>query len=190
MIYKFCAPEFISSFDEYRGGTRNHDLLIIAERNDKENVVISVESKADETFDRLVSEAIRDAKRAKLENQNSRKVERVEGLRLALFGEIEPQQLTLRYQLLTAVAGTIAEAVEHEAKKAVFLVQTFVSGETDKDKQKENAQDLDAFIVQFSKGAFTVVPENQLIGPFRVAKPTKHLPAEVDLWIGKYSIEI
>jgi hypothetical protein len=43
------TPEAETRLDEFRGNTRNHDLLLIGQR-DGGTVVISIEAKADESF--------------------------------------------------------------------------------------------------------------------------------------------
>jgi hypothetical protein len=187
--FNVCSPEFVSTFDANGGNGRNHDLLILAENENKEPVVISVESKADEPFGNTISDTIKAANERLKKNPNSKGLIRIKDLRSALFGKEDDSQLSLMYQLLAAVAGTIAEAKKQKAKSAIFLIQTFISYEINSIKHK-NQDDLDSFITLFSKSNHTQIHNNQLIGPFRITSKTNHLPDDIDLWIGKYEIEI
>ena len=150
----------------------------------------SIESKADEPFGDTISEIIKKAEKRKEDTPNSKGLIRISELRIALFGEEDDSQLKLRYQLITAVAGTIAEAKKQNAKSAIFLVQTFISDEIDNKKHLQNQNDLDTFITLFSNSEYTKIHNNQLIGPLKIISNTKYLSDDIDLWIGKYNIEI
>jgi hypothetical protein len=186
--YELCSPEYVTNFDAYKGEGRNHDLLILAKDKSSNPVIISIESKADEPFGDSLKKTIEVAIVAKSKNSNSRALERIEDLRLALFGELNDNQLYLRYQLLTAVAGTIAEAKKQGAKSAYFLVQTFI--EQENNNHQNNKKDLDNFIKYFSKSVYTNIENNQILGPYKVAKQTEKLPNDIELFIGKFSISI
>ncbi len=190
LSYELCSPEYVTKFDAYKGEGRNHDLLLIAKNKDKNKVVVSIESKVDEPFGDSVKKRIDAAKIAKEKNSNSKATERIEDLRLALFGEINNNQLDLMYQLLTAIAGTIAEAIKNGANTAFFLVQTFVSDEINKEKHKQNQNDLEDFLKAFTKVEDTKLENNKVIGPYRIATNNAYLSKHIDLWIGKYEINI
>jgi hypothetical protein len=187
--FLICSPEFVSKLDEYKGNARNHDLLIVAKNNYKNKVVIAIESKADEEFGDTISETIVEAESRFQQNPESNGLRRIEDLRLAVFGVIQDEQLNLRYQLLTAVAGTLAEAKKQKAKKAIFLVQTFVSDEINKKDHQRNQDDLNAFLNYLSKGEISELKEGELVGPFSVPG-NMFIPHDIELWIGKYQIEI
>ncbi len=189
LSYKLCSPEYITKFDSYRGNGRNHDLLILAENESKDNVIISIESKVDESFGEIISDRIGEAKTELLKNPNSKALNRIEDIRMALFGKIEDNQLQLRYQLMTAIAGTLAEAKAQNAKTAILLFQTFISSEINVEKKKINDDDIDSFIELFSTGKFKTIPNNSVIGAFKVTG-NNFIPNDVDLWIGKYEINI
>lgn len=188
--YKICSPEYVTKFDGNGGNGRNHDLLILAENEKKDTVIISIESKVDEAFGDTILETINRSIERKKKSPNSKGLKRISELRIALFGKEENSQLDLRYQLLTAVAGTVSEAEYRKSKTAILLIQTFLSDEIDKKKHLQNQSDLDAFISLFSKSKYTKILDNQLIGPLRIVSKTNHLPDDIDLWIGKYSITI
>lgn len=188
--YKLCSPEFVSKFDSYKGNGRNHDLLLLAQNEKKENVLISIESKVDESFGDTVRQRILTAEKKKLENPESNAVERIAELRIALFGELNDDQLDLRYQLLTAVAGTISEAKLQNSETAYFLIQTFVSDELNFQKHSKNQNDLNKFLNVFTKSEIEQIENNALIGPFSIKKGTSFLLENSNLFIGKYEISI
>lgn len=185
--YILCSPEYESKFDSYKNG-RNHDLLILAKNSNSKNVVITIESKADEPFGDTVANTIAAAEKEIIKNPKSKARDRITELRIALFNELNDNQLDLRYQLLTAVAGTIAEAKEQKANSAYFMVQTFV--ENVNDKHIKNQVDLDNFIRVFSKSKYSNIDKNKVLGSFRIETHNDYLSSEIDLWIGKYEIEI
>lgn len=187
--YKICSPEFVSKLDGYGGNSRNHDLLIIAENTENEAVLITIESKADEKFDDTISISLRNAQRVLDEKPGSNQLKRREDLRLAIFGDLSCDQLPLRFQLLTGVAGTLSEAKSQKASKAIFILQTFVSDETKKKDHQRNQDDLDSFVHYLTKGKTQKIEEGQLVGPIRVPG-NKFIPNSIDLWIGKYEIKI
>ena len=186
--YWLCSPEYVSNFDAYKGNGRNHDLLLIAKDKNDKKVVISIESKVDEPFGDSVKKTIEAAIVAKSKNSNSRALERIEDLRLALFGVLNDNQLDLKYQLLTAVAGTIAEAKKQGTNTAFFLVQTFVEKENNKNRQ--NNDDLDKFIKFFTNLKHSKIENKEALGAFRITANNDYLSNDIDLWIGKYEIEI
>jgi hypothetical protein len=187
--FNVCSPEFVSKLDNYAGNTRNHDLLIIAENYVNEKVLITIESKADESFAETISSTLQAAKRSLANNPRSNGLKRIENLRLAIFGNQNEDQLPLRYQLLTAVAGTLSEARIQNINKAFFIVQTFVSDESNLNFLKRNKNDLNYFIDYLTHSQCTEIKEGELIGPIRVPG-NEFIPGNVDLWIGKYQISI
>ncbi|MGL2967402.1 DUF6946 family protein [Flavobacterium sp. XGLA_31] len=186
--YELCSPEYVTKFDAYKGEGRNHDLLILAKNVDNDNVVISIESKADEPFGDNLEKTKEAAKKAKDKNNKSKALERIKELRVALFGEENDNQDELMYQLLTAVAGTIAEAKKQDAKSAFFLVQTFV--EKENSKHITNKEAFNRFLKVFTKSEDAKIENNEVLGPFRIATNNEYLSSDIDLWIGKYGINI
>lgn len=81
--------------------------------------------------------------------KKSRRVERVEGRLQGLFdlgAEALEEAEELRYQLLTANAGTLAYAQEEGADLAVLIVQVFETKETERKKLNRNDADYRAFV--------------------------------------------
>ena len=187
--YELCSPEYVTEFDNYNNG-RNHDLLIIAKDQKKEKVVVSVESKVDEPFDKTIGSYLRIIERMIKNGEATNAGLRIKKLKEAIFPTINQTVFKLlRYQLLTAVAGTLVEAKNQKAKKAIFLVQPFVSSNMDSKKHRQNQRDLDYFMEVISKGKHCIIHDNDLFGPFKF-NGNEFIPNDVELWIGKYSIEI
>jgi hypothetical protein len=177
-----AVAEAQTGFDHYPGGKRNHDLLVIGECAGGRTVV-GVEGKADETFGLTIAEHLDavDSRLAKGERSNGRA--RLEGL-LAALGpaeSIEEDVASLRYQLFTATAGTLAAAAEHGADQAVFCVQEFATRKTDPARRAANGQDLRTF----AKAVLGLEAEGDgdwIVGPARV--PGSDLvPGTMPLWI-------
>lgn len=189
--YNVCSPEFVTIFDNYgkKSNGRNHDLVILAKNALKKSVLVSVESKADETFAETILDTIIAAEIRFQNNPNSEGLKRIEDLRLAIFGILNNEQLPLRYQLLTAIAGTFSEARLQKSKRAIFLVQTFVFDGINKRQHQQNQDDLNSFVKYLTKGDFPIVEEGKLVGPIKVPG-NKFIPNDIELWIGKYQIEI
>jgi hypothetical protein len=127
VIVERAFPEQQIRFDDLRGEPRNADLAI--EARDRNGVVaITIEGKADESFDRRVSAVLQSAVERIATDERTAAIVRAESLSAALL----PAWRTglahlgdLRYQLLTGIAGTLAWAQEIGATRAVFAVHEF-----------------------------------------------------------------
>lgn len=181
---EIVSPEYVSHFDKNGGNGRNHDLLILDTAN---KIVVGIESKVDEAFDKTVEKRYNDAIIEKSNNNASKAKERVEELVTTLFNQKNDVTNQLKYQLLTSVAGTIAEAKKNHCKKAVFLVQTFLSQQMDSKKHRQNQRDLDLFIEAISNGRFKIIHDGDLLHIGNVPG-NEFIPNDVELYIGKYSI--
>jgi hypothetical protein len=188
--FNVCSPEYVTRFDKNGGNGRNHDLIILAEDEVAKPVVISIESKVDETYGDTVSITYNKAEKRFKKNERSLGIQRIIDLKSALFGDNHDDLSHIRYQLITAVAGTIAEAKKQKAKTAILLIQTFITSEIDNKKHQTNQKDLDNFINVFSYSVYNSMNDGQLLGPLRIANKTEFLDSIIDLWIGKYSIKL
>lgn len=182
-------PEHKTKFDDNGGNVRNHDLLVLGKDLDGNKMVTCVESKVDEPFGDILSTRITKAESELKKNPNSRVLLRIADLRNALFGAEEEKQLELRYQLLTAAAGTMAEGTKQGVKKVFFVVQTLLSANMDSKQHRTNQRDLDIFVEQISKGRFNVIHNGDILGPILV-KGNKYINSNVELYIGKIDIRI
>lgn len=178
-------PEALIAFDNH-GGPRNADVAVWA-RDAHGLLAITVEAKADETFDQLVSKVFAASLERLIGNPRSGGVARLSNLARALFRptrENLPPVTSLRYQLLTATAGTLALAESVGASRAVFVVQEFHTSVTSRRKLELNDADFRAFIRRLSNGAVSDAASGTLYGPFDVpGEPLFSRPPS--LFIGK-----
>ena len=137
-------------FDGY-AGPRNHDLLIEASSAEGP-VVIGVEGKADEPFDLSLIEKRVQARRSLDANPNSNALRRLDEMSDAFLGfsvedlSAEDPRGDLGYQLLSSLAGTLADAKQMGASSAVLLVHEFVTSETEDLKHELNNNVYSAFV--------------------------------------------
>jgi hypothetical protein len=110
VVVERAFPEHQIRFDDLRGEPRNADLAI--EARDRAGIVgITIEGKADETFDRSVTAVLQAGIQRIAADERTGAIVRVEALANAL---LPPWRAgvshlgDLRYQLLTAIAGTLA----------------------------------------------------------------------------------
>jgi hypothetical protein len=179
-------PEARIPFDRRAGEVRNADLAIRAAVNGKP-FAITIEAKADEPFDQLVSETLADALDRILERGRGGGIDRVRDLAASLLPPprvgLPPLQL-MRYQLLTAIAGTLAWARRLKAPRAVLIIHEFHTQRTSARNLERNAKDLDRFVTRLTAGKAVSVSTGTLIGPLRVpGDPLFNNPA--DLYLGK-----
>jgi hypothetical protein len=181
-----AIPEHPVRFDKLRGEPRNADLAVLAKKGG-DTLAISIEAKADEPFDRSVQEIVADTVDDLAHGGKSKVNTRVQSLAQSLFKPRQgkaPRLGDMKYQLLTATAGALAYAAQTDATCAVLIVHEFVTSRTSPDKQRENARELDAFVVRITVGKVAHLELGKLIGPIEV--PGKPLfPNPVPLYIGK-----
>ncbi|HEY0277692.1 MAG TPA: hypothetical protein VGC32_05445 [Solirubrobacterales bacterium] len=184
-----AIAEAQTRFDRFRGGARNHDLLVIGDCSGGRTVV-GIEGKADETFGDPIAKQLQVIDARVASGQPSKGRDRIEGLVAALgpAGSTEKEVADLRYQLFTAAAGTLAAAAEHGADQAVLCVQVFATEKTDPAKRDANAADLRAFV----KTVLGLEPGNDgswIAGPAFV--PGKGLiPSTIPLWVAFLETEV
>jgi len=176
-------PEYVTPLPE-RGAGRSHDLLLVGCR-DGCGVVVSVEAKVDEPFGERIGDYWHSARKSK---KPTRAPERIEALVSMVFGsgtrpDAKPWSL-LRYQLLTAVAGTAIEAAHRKSDTAVLIIHEFITHSADPAKVADNGQDLSDFVsVLLSQDSDPVQP-GRLYGPAMLVAD-KNLSRAVNVLIGK-----
>lgn len=147
-----------SAVDQYRG-SRNHDAVVHGVLPDGARVVVCVEAKAGESFGGTVEQHFAAAevakRRAEKEHKTSNLPARVEALIKRFFNATttDPSVQAQRYQLLTALAGTLSEAATHKASHAVLFVHAFLTD------QRRDAKVLDDHyndLKRFSTAVFGV----------------------------------
>jgi hypothetical protein len=145
VILDRVVVEAKATFDSHRGNVRNHDLVLHGVTQQDEAVVVCVEAKAGESLGHTVTEQRKQAQRAQRVNDNSQAVARLDELlaRLCRYPADDARSGALRYQLLTAWAGTLSDAAE--AAHAVFVLHEFQTDERPDDRSAHNRNELDRF---------------------------------------------
>jgi hypothetical protein len=181
--------------DGAAGEARNADVALLGTDSHGDIVAVTIECKADESFGPTFQQAVAASVERIVSGKPSNGVSRAEALAIALLpprrvGKTVPQDERtpslgpLRFQLFTAVAGTLAFAHQSNAKLAVFIVHEFVTDSTRDEDHEANAFDLDAFVRRLSDGAIREVRSGQIVGPFPVIK-NSYWPSMPALYIGK-----
>lgn len=166
-----AVPEVQLRFDEFAGEPRNTDLLVIGE-DAQGPFLLAVEGKADETFGPTVGEALLEGLEVRVAKPASRRIERIVQLVEAILpvtpGPGVPRVESLRYQLLTAVAGAACEAERRQIGRVVLLVHEFVTDCTVDVRHAMNADDLNHFTARLTSGVVNVIQPGQLVGPIHL----------------------
>jgi hypothetical protein len=188
VVLKWNAePEVKLPFDMLKGEPRNSDMLIVAE-DQSGPFLIGVEGKADEPFDQYLEGKMRAAHKALLSNPRSHQVSRIDRLTEWLLPR-DAVSLHLashiRYQLLTATAGLLAESQRRQMNRAVLLVQEFVTDNTNDRKHALNSSDLNAFTKVLSKGVINELSPGKLSGP--IALPPSEGSGQINFYLAKIS---
>lgn len=147
-----CAiPEYEVKFDKYSGNGRKHDLGVFGTMDGKP-LFVGVEAKVDEEFGTTVAGQLVDAMSKRWNGKSTNAPERLGNLLKRFFPtEIKKKHADLRYQLLTAIAGTLDVKKDLDGNDIchrVFLVIEFDTGTNNFDvkKSKLNHKDYDGFI--------------------------------------------
>lgn len=167
-----CEPEAAAGLGTGfgRGGSRNHDLLMIGSKD----CVIGIEAKVSEPFDREIGKVICEG--------GTRKDRALSLIRfLASRYEEDNQLMKIGYQLFTATRGTIRSAEKEKKHNAIFLVIVF-TGCVDKEKEYiERCRKNDAVFNSFLN--FVNADENGMI------KDNKKIES-INCWIKKVEVEV
>lgn len=170
LVVDDAIPEHKIRFDDHGGEPRNADLALVGHTSNSK-VAITIEAKADEAFGTTVRDALADALERSIENPRSRGVQRINDLVRALLPPRRkglPHVGDLRYQLLTAVAGTLAFADKESASLAVLIVHEFVTDKTRDKRHIENGEDFRRFLHRLGGKEVSSSISGALLGPFAV----------------------
>lgn len=180
-------PEFVTPLPEFGEG-RNHDLWLRA-ASPAGPVTICIEAKADEPFGACVADEIQQAMQR---SPNTRLPARIEALLELLFGRrcnpLDAPWRDIRYQLITALAGTAIQAAADGASTAVLVVQQFCGPHLKKALQTQNDADLNAFVRVLLPG-LDRLEAGRLVGPITV-RAGRRLSRDVNLLVGKIQCQI
>lgn len=125
--------EYVTALPASREG-RNHDAILF-----NDDIVVTIEAKADETLGNLIEEEI--------SNASVNKLNRISSLLSIIFKNSFNGYHGLRYQLLTAAAGTVLEAEKRGVDSAVMLVLVFKTNGTVSEKNlASNHKDIESFL--------------------------------------------
>lgn len=163
-------PELRVRFDDAPGEPRNTDLAVLCQ-GPSSRVAISIEAKATESFGRAVGEEIIAAAAQWAFSERASKLRRLQNLVTTLLPKRQDGQARLselRYQILTAVAGTWAFAAELAAPVAVFLVHEFLPADANLPAVRENERDLNQALARITRNRVTSLTPGDLLGPFNV----------------------
>lgn len=171
LIVEEVLPEHRVPFDDHGGEPRNADLALVGHTLSGSKVAVTIEAKADEPFGATVGQTLADALERGIENRRSRGVRRVEDLVRALLPSRSKglqHACDLRYQLLTAVAGSLAYASMIDASLAILIVHEFITDRTADKRHDENAADYERFLQRFAGSPISDDVRDSLLGPFSV----------------------
>ncbi len=123
-----AEPEAKLRFDAFAGEPRNSDLVVYA-TDATGPYVLAVEAKADEPYGDTLAATFAAALERRIENPRSNGIARIGQLAELLRPRAKgaPRAEGLRYQLLTACAGAVAEASRKQCPRAVMLVHEFIT---------------------------------------------------------------
>lgn len=164
------------------------DLVVEAD-DEHGTYLIVVDAKSDEPFGETVGDTLAAALELRLADEHADGIERITRLAAALFGaraDDDPMSKDIRYPLLAATAGCLAEAERRGHARALLLVQEFVTDRTVDRKLLQNTIDLGRFVKRLSHGAFKGLNAGDIAGPVRVPGASL-LSAPIDFYIGKIS---
>lgn len=181
-----AEPEARLKFDDFKGEPRNSDLSVKV-IDEMGPYLLTVEAKADESFGQTIAKTYAQATARLLDNPRSNGINRILQLSYIILGmnnENEIQKTSIRYQLLTACAGTLAEAEKHGYGRAVMLIQEFITNKTNDINHKKNTKDLLDFVSLISCGKVQSMDSGAIYGPFRTPGQTTR-KSQVDLFFCK-----
>lgn len=154
----FAIPEQITKLDGFKGGQRNHDLVLYSE-NEIEKIGICFEAKVNEDFDMSVKKKWKEGNK-----KGSRIHDRIKNIIYSLWQTSDIKIFEdFKYQLLTGLYGTIRFAEQLNIKKCVFCIyQIEIDENTKIDKNEiEIRKLLDSFQIKEK------VKNNSLFGPIK-----------------------
>jgi hypothetical protein len=177
-----AVAEKLTRFDDNPRGPRHHDLLVLGSAKPG-RMVVGVEGKADETFGETLAR-YRDRKRTAASRAN----ERLDKLTRAFFGRTLAEDVSLeriRYQLCSALAGTLADARSHNAAAAVLLVHEFQTAATERRKHEANARDLERFLttLRSETSVRMTMSRGWIAGPWTIEGDGEWLPSSMTVHV-------
>jgi hypothetical protein len=187
-----AVVEATTRFDTY-GTPRHHDILLTL-RHEAANsvIVVGVEAKVNEDFARtLAEENARALGRGTKGGYTTKMPARLHDLSTALLGRDLPlgqpyatSDSTLRYQLLSALAGTLVEAHKCNATTAVVVVHEFQTSLSKTGIDKRSSERIKSLLERLGAPVVGDLPLGQMLGPYTVPGGGK-IPADKPFYIAK-----
>ena len=180
-----------TKFDGY-DGPHKHDLLLTGDAAGGRTVV-AIDGRVNEGFGQTLDDYDKAARRTSSRGDSTNAAERLDKMTQALGGwflpdddEDEDGLRSLRIELFTGLAGTIAAAGDEDAVQAVFCVHELVTPMSSVAARTRNDADLRKF-------ARAIAPQAQILGaddawiagPGTVAQRTIRLPSSVAFHIAR-----
>lgn len=131
-----AIPEKSSRFDNY-GKQRIHDLAIYGQTDTGKTIFVGIEAKVNETYNSNLSNIYDKAKRDQLNGKSTMIPQRIERLIENYFPTLS-MGLSVRYQLLYAIAGTLCEQSNYN----ILLFLTFKTSKYKESAAQRNKKDL------------------------------------------------
>jgi hypothetical protein len=182
---------------EHRG-PRVHDLLLIGTCSEG-RVVIGVEGKADEAFDRPLKKRWAEAQATLARGKATNWPARLERLARALLGveatsakdELNAEIEEIPFQLLSALAGTLIETEERDAQLAVLVAHVFTSTATRPELVEQNRASFANFVGRLGDVQESDVEDGKLYGPFLVpGGEGTRIPSHIPVLIGELTTRL
>ena len=166
------------SFDNYEGGVRNHDVLAYGPW-DGGHAVIGIEGKVNESLDSRLERKYAEAAQRKREHKNTNLDLRVDDLLAAILGKRysdDPKLANLRYQVFSAVAGTVAAAMPTTTAAAV-VVHLIDTEQANPKKFKETR----ASVADFARAAG--LDHQEVVRPVVLKRPIGEAPLGLPIYL-------
>lgn len=134
-------PEKATKLPWGKSGNRKHDLFL---KDNNSTIVIGIEAKADEPFDK----SVKDKRKIAIKNADGGEnmSDRLDGILNYLYNNCPPDNKEdLMYQLLSATAGVILEAKAHNIEQVCVMFLVFNSDKLSQKKKNKNDADWQTF---------------------------------------------
>ena len=177
--FENAVAEAMVSFDSYAGGVRNHDVLAKG-RTAGGQVLVGVEGKVNEPLGARIKGQYHTADKTKAEGKNTNLEKRINHLLAAILGATAAHDLRvgdLRYQLFTAIAGTVAAATANTFAVAVVihLIRTPFA-------QPKKFEQTRVAVADFASAA-GADRNGDVVGPITLNSPIASAPLGIPIWL-------
>ena len=145
VTFEWAMPEYKAKFDRYRNPSQL-DLAIFGNIDSGKSLFVGVEAKVDEPFGPTVSKRYQAALKERCADVSTDVPERIKELLSGYFLDFDSPENSkysgIRYQLLTAAAGTVSVPKD----LVVLYILVFKTNSYDPHKGEENYSDYKKFV--------------------------------------------